>query len=270
MPNHLADARASAISAIEALATTLSGFVHPGVELEDARAAASAAIFETLSERIQPIIVQVSNNFPGSDGAPDSYQRQQEWLRMRSFERLLHGKVQGFLLGAANRLQVDARDPESIINEVVSDLKLCIDELRGAEVGPFSFVPALARHVELWDGVIAIDVRISEAARGTLATNPTAAQCVLEVIREGINNAVKHGKPRNMEVEVDAAESGGLTVRVSNDGSRLAGRIGRGFGSAILDQLTREWEIAAVADRVVLRALVSTRRAEQHGPTYNA
>ena len=259
MPNYLADARASAISAIEALADALSGFGHPGVVLEDARDAASTAILETLSERIQPIIAQVSQILPNAEAARDSYQRQQEWLRMRSFETLLHGKVQGFLLGAVTRLQADALDLESIINDLVSDLRLCLDELSGAAVGPFRFEPALARHVELWDGVIVIDVRISEAARGTLATNPTAAQCVLEVIREGINNAVKHGKPRNMEVHVDVAESGGLSVRVSNDGSRLVSRRGHGFGSAILDQLTRQWEIAAVADRVVLRALVSTR-----------
>lgn len=259
MPNDLADARASAISAIEALADALSGFGHPGVVLEDARAAASTAILETLSERIQPVIAQVSQIQPHEDVAQDSYQRQQDWLRLRSFETLLHGKVQGFLLGAVTRLQADACDPESIIKDLVCDLRLCLDEFRGAEIDPFSFGPALARHVELWDGVIAIDVRISLAARGSLATNPTTAQCVLEVIREGINNAVKHGKPRNMEVHVDVAESGGLSVRVSNDGSRLARRRKRGFGSAILDQLTSEWEITAAADRVVLRALVSTR-----------
>ena len=275
MPNLLADAKASAITAIETLAATLSGFMQPGVAMADSRAMAFSAISETLSERIQPIIAQISQNVQSADNAPDSYQRQQEWLRMRSFERLLHGKVQGTLLGAANRLRADAPDPESIIDELVSDLQLCLDEIEGAVADPFSFESALARHVALWDGVIAIDVRISPTARGSLAAHPTAAQCALEVIREGINNAVKHGRPRRIDVqveadiEVDAEEPGGLIVRVSNDGSRLARRKKRGFGSAILDQLTSEWEITA-ADRVVLRALVSTRRAEQHGPADNA
>ena len=276
MPILLADAKASAISAIESLAATLSGCMQPMAALTDARAMAFSAISETLSERIQPIIAQLTKNVPDSDEASDSYQRQQEWFRMRSFERLLHGKVQGLLLGAANRLRADTPDPESIITELVSDLQLCLGELEGAVVYPFSFEPALARHVSLWDGVIAIDVRISPTARDSLAAHATAAQCALEVIREGINNAVKHGRPRRIDVQVEAdlevsAEvPGGLSVRVSNDGSRLARRRKRGFGAAILDQLTSEWEIAAVADRVVLRALVSTRRAEQHGSADNA
>jgi hypothetical protein len=276
MPDLLADAKASAITAIETLVATLSGCMQPTVALADARAMAFSAISETLAERIQPIIAQLSKNAPDSDEASDSYQRQQEWLRMGSFERFLHGKVQGMLLGAANRLRADAPDPESIITELVSDLRLCLDELEGAVADRFSFEPALARYVALWDGVIAIDVRISPPARHSLAAHPTAAQCALEVIREGINNAVKHGRPRRIDVQVEAdleeaAEvPGGLSVRVSNDGSRLARRRKRGFGSAILDQLTSEWGIAAAADRVVLRALVSTRRAEQHGPADNA
>jgi hypothetical protein len=276
MPDLLADAKASAITAIERLAVTLSGCMQPGVPLAGSRAEAFSAISETLSEHIQPIISQLSKNVPDSDEASDSYQRQQEWLRMRSFERLLHGKVQVMLLGAANRLRADAPDPKSIIDVLVSDLRLCLDELEGAVADPFSFESALARHVTLWDGVIAIDVRISPAAKDSLAAHPTAAQCALEVIREGINNAVKHGRPRRIDVQVEAdleeaAEvPGGLIVRVSNDGSRLARRRKRGFGSAILDQLTSEWEITAAADRVVLRALVSTRRAEQHGPADNA
>jgi hypothetical protein len=250
--------------------------MQPTVALAGARAMAFSAISETLAERIQPIIAQLSKNVPDSDEASDPYQRQQEWLRMGSFERVLHGKVQGMLLGAANRLRADAPDPESIITELVSDLRLCLDELEGAVADRFSFEPALARHVALWDGVIAIDVRISPPARHSLATHPTAAQCALEVIREGINNAVKHGRPRRIDVQVEAdleeaAEvPGGLSVRVSNDGSRLARRRKRGFGSAILDQLTSEWGITGAADRVVLRALVSTRRAEQHGPADNA
>jgi signal transduction histidine kinase len=276
MPNLLADAKASAITAIESLAATLSVCMQPGVALADSRAEAFSAIVETLSERIQPIIAQLSKSTPDSDEASDSYQRQQEWLRIRSFERLLHGKVQGFLLGAVNSLHADAQDLESIINELVSNLRLCLDELRGVEVDPFSFEPALDRYVELWDGVIAIDVRISPAAKDSLAAYPTAAQCALEVIREAINNAVKHGRPRRIDVQVEAdlkeaAEvSGSLSVRVSNDGSRLVRRRKRGFGSAILDQLASDWEILAVADRVVLRALVSTRGAEQHGPSDNA
>jgi hypothetical protein len=276
MPDLLADAKASAITAIETLVATLSGCMQPTVALADARAMAFSAISETLAERILPIIAQLSKNVPDSYGAPDSYQRQQEWLRMRSFERLLHGKVQGMLLGAANRLRADAPDPESIITELVSDLRLCLDELEVAEVDPFSFEPALAKHVELWDGMIAIDVRISPAAKDSLAAHPTAAQCALEVIREAINNAVKHGRPRRIDVQVEAdlkeaAEvPGSLSVRVSNDGSRLVRRRKRGFGSAILDQLASDWEILAVADRVELRALVSTRRAEQHGPSDNA
>jgi hypothetical protein len=270
MPNALAEAKFSAISAIEALAATLADLRDSGQDSTRLREAGLSAISDTISHGIRPIIARISQMHTVTDSAADPYQRRQDWLRMRSFEALLHGSVQGALLGAANRLQSAALKPAETVAELMSNLALCLDHLKGAAVEPFNFELALVRHIELWKGVISIEVRISPAASDDLAANPTAAQCALEVIREGINNAVKHGKPRNMEVQVDAEMPGGLAVRVSNDGTRVANRRRPGFGSAILDQLSSEWEITAAADRVVLRALVSTRRAEQHRATDNA
>ena len=276
MPNSLVDAKASAIKAIQALTSSLDGLRRQGIPLDAQREVAMLIISDTLSFGIQPLISRVSQRVQDFDTAADPFQRQQDWLRHKSFEALLHGRVQGVLLMSKNALQSSDREPKERIAQILSNLALCIEELRGASVGDFNFNLALSKHVELWRGVLSIGVRVAPAAAELLEANPTAAQCSLEVIREGINNAVKHGKPRRIDVEVETdferavERATALSLRVSNDGTRLARRRKPGFGSALLDQLTSQWQIAEGAGGVELRALVSTRRTEQHNATDNA
>jgi signal transduction histidine kinase len=89
-----------------------------------------------------------------------------------------------------------------------------------------------------------------------LNANADAAECMPEVLREAVNNSVKHGGARNVSVEIDPKSRGLLSLVVINDGAPLEPQKIKGYGSNVLDELTHEWSIANTHRGVQLSALV--------------
>ena len=55
-------------------------------------------------------------------------------------------------------------------------------------------------------------------------------EILYRVIREGLNNAVKHGRPGRIEIEVSQSATGLILARVTDDGAPGSPPDGRGFG----------------------------------------
>jgi two-component system sensor histidine kinase UhpB len=55
-------------------------------------------------------------------------------------------------------------------------------------------------------------------------------ETLYRIIQEGLNNAVRHGRPRTIGVEVALAPEGYVTARVSDDGAPTGRRDGVGYG----------------------------------------
>jgi len=65
------------------------------------------------------------------------------------------------------------------------------------------------------------------------AMDETAREAVYRVVQEGLNNAVRHGRPKRIEIEVSVDDRGEVTARVSDDGTGAppaAGEREGGFG----------------------------------------
>ena len=45
---------------------------------------------------------------------------------------------------------------------------------------------------------------------------------IYRLVQEGLNNAVRHGRPQRIEIAVQPTESGEIVVRVADDGTGLA------------------------------------------------
>jgi len=45
---------------------------------------------------------------------------------------------------------------------------------------------------------------------------------IYRLVQEGLNNAVRHGRPERIEIAVQPADSGEIVVRVADDGTGLA------------------------------------------------
>jgi len=71
----------------------------------------------------------------------------------------------------------------------------------------------------------ALDISVDEDRLG----DPAIA-AIYRLVQEGLNNAVRHGRPNRIEIAVCDAGSGEVTVCVADNGTGLAASIMPGFG----------------------------------------
>jgi two-component system, NarL family, sensor histidine kinase UhpB len=159
--------------------------------------------------------------------------------------RDLHDEVGPFLfavhLDAASIEQAvasgrvaDVSERAHAIREAVGHMQRHVRAMlhRLRQVSPVEggLAPALGNLVAFWRARqptidYALDVSFDEDAIG----DPTMA-AIYRLVQEALNNAVRHGRPRRIEVIVQPVESGEICVRVSDDGTGLAASDVPGLG----------------------------------------
>jgi len=90
--------------------------------------------------------------------------------------------------------------------------------------------PALGNLVDFWRARqpeidFALDISVDEDRLG----DPTIA-AIYRLVQEGLNNAVRHGRPQRIGIVVGDAGIGEVTVRVADNGTGLAASTMPGFG----------------------------------------
>ena len=78
---------------------------------------------------------------------------------------------------------------------------------------------AIGELVAFWRArhpAIRFDVRLPDEES---AIPDAARETLYRVVQEGLNNAVRHGRPSRIEIEIGLDPGGDLTVRVTDDGA---------------------------------------------------
>lgn len=176
--------------------------------------------------------------------------QQSLWAERKRWGRFLHGSVQSTLTSTALFIQssLRARMPEAdIAGQALDRLEpLIVDSrlARYADSGsPLEFAPELRRIVGVWSRLAVINVDIAAEVNLALDSDPDAAERATEIIREGLANAIRHG--RASEVAVRLSRSGASAIRITvidNGIAQAAPSREEGLGSATLDDLCLEWK----------------------------
>lgn len=167
------------------------------------------------------------------------------WIEQRRLARIVHGDVQGRILATVARLQQADDDPAEVLSELALQ---CAEVVRRPEQNlPIAeFLRALG---QLWVASVRIHIVCSERDTAIIDADPVAKDALAELIREAINNAVKHAQARELWI------SGGFSrivdgrfaifvCEVRNRRARdVAVRSRAGGGSELFDQLTERWGI---------------------------
>jgi two-component system, NarL family, sensor histidine kinase UhpB len=168
--------------------------------------------------------------------------------------RDLHDEVGPFLfavhLDAASIEQAAASDrfediPEraKAIREAVAHMqrhvRAMLHRLRPTSPVEVGLAPALGNLVAFWRArqpaiEFALDVSIDDETVG----EPTLA-AIYRLVQEGLNNSVRHGRPRRIEVIVETSETGDVCVQVTDDGAGLAAFNEPGFGLTGMQERVR-------------------------------
>jgi signal transduction histidine kinase len=170
--------------------------------------------------------------------------------------QVLHGSVQGALYAAAIRLGRESNPSPKLIEEVQQEIIQAMKEVSGPKSLEFEFEDVLDSIIALWEDAIDFEIRLDPAALSKLNANRDASECALEVIREAVNNSVKHGKAERVAIDIVPTEKGLISLEVTNDGEKIADEQTKGYGSSLLDELTHTWKLMNRNDAVVLTAMV--------------
>lgn len=181
----------------------------------------------------------------------ESKLNQELWLEKKRLARYVHSEIQSRIRAAAlaNKAGTLA-DVRALQND-------CIEALDLARELP-SFERFYRDTVELWEGVVEISLDAQQQAVDALATDSFGLAATVEVIREGLGNAVKHGKANHAELSLKLSDDQNpeLLIEVRNDGRVLDSAPQWGFGLKTLDEVTLSWTLETRDGQTVLSASV--------------
>lgn len=169
--------------------------------------------------------------------------RRHVWTIRRDMSLALHGSVQSMLVSAMLMLN-DGDDPTR-----ADEVRLRLDQalqaidLDASAAGVLDH--GLREVTNLWSPIAGVDVLMSEGAAASLDAQPDRSAACLEIVRETVGNAVRHGGARHVLVTIDVDEAGLVVIRVRDDGAGLgeATTSGRahGLGSAMMNEVCLRW-----------------------------
>ena len=140
----------------------------------------------------------------------------------------------------ARRLIAEGQAPEAqkqveaIQNAVAHMQRLVRDilgRLRPTELIELGLKAAIDELVAFWSARhpgITFSVQVPDDGAWPIAED--VRETLYRVIQEGLNNAVRHGRPGRIEIEVSRREAGEILARVTDDGAPTGKPDGVGFG----------------------------------------
>lgn len=183
--------------------------------------------------------------------------RQEMWLARKHIAAKIHGPIQAALQAGTMRFMqmssgefLDARPVLSSVRQALSELQAPITtsivEVRESLYG---------LHV-LWSAQCSIESELQPGACLILENDPASCQAVIEVVTEGVLNAVKHGNASSITLNIrDSNED--VLITVWNDGLSIPDSMQPGYGSGSFDELCASWSLTADMGGTMLCATIA-------------
>ena len=169
--------------------------------------------------------------------------RQQVWLSQKTLATELHGSVQAALNASAMRLALTPNPTPEDLDRVRQDIDNAMQRLGVNDYLDGQSIEELLEQIcDLWEGSCEISYRLDPDASSALADDSAAAYCTLEVIREAVNNAIKHGEAKQIEIAASLdAEVIELTVTNNGNATQLSTP---GLGSSLYQELALDYKLS--------------------------
>ena len=168
-------------------------------------------------------------------------------VNRRTMAQIVHGKIQARLQAASLRLKQAQEVSDELLEAVVDDLQSSRSETLRSSVVDQDLETQIAEMTKQWSGICDLTMDVSAAAATTANSNPLVKSAVIAVIREALNNAIKHGDADEADGSVRVGENGDLLILLRNAVYR-EGVVERspksGYGTQLLDQITDSWSVS--------------------------
>lgn len=185
--------------------------------------------------------------------------RKQIWITRRKAAWVLHGPIQSALVSSALSL-ANPRAGAVSKSEIRDRIEAAIAELENDSGVAQELTATLAEIATVWRRTAETTWRIDAAASATLVRDQDSVSCLAEIAREGVSNAVRHGRATKIEIVIALDAPNRFLIRITDNGIGLE-TLGSfenqvGFGSAMLDQISLRWRRFEERGQTVLEAIV--------------
>jgi len=175
--------------------------------------------------------------------------RQELWLNRRRTASVLHGPVQAALFASAIKLSQEQQPTQALVAEVEQDISTALERLNNpSNLDGEDIAGLLNQIVEIWSDAAEITIEIPAELEAAITKQPLASEALIEISREFITNAIKHGKASNVSLEVSRLDDLRIAISVIDDGQGLPPGAKPGFGSKLLSELSLVWRQERVGD----------------------
>lgn len=174
--------------------------------------------------------------------------RQQLWALRRRLALALHGRVQANLTAAGLVLGMAVQEFEregTVDAAEIQRVRESLDLADRIDVTPSApAVDRLGQVAKVWVGIMQVDLDLRPVGVALLASSEDVADACVEVLREILLNAVRHGEATSALASVGAVGDSLLGIRVKE---RSPGRApaavsdGSGVGRSLMSSLAMDW-----------------------------
>ena len=170
---------------------------------------------------------------------------QKLWLERRAWSYVLHGDVQGALSAAVTRLQRSETLEPYELEMVKQDLARARDSLTKPPSNDVNFSQGIDELVRAWAGVCDIKIEASARATRAIESNRDIRNCINEICKEAISNAVRHGNAKNATIILNRDKDDVIELEICNDGHRLLRDQTPGMGMQMIDDLSLSYKLTS-------------------------
>jgi signal transduction histidine kinase len=181
--------------------------------------------------------------------------RRDLWAIRRRMSTTLHGSVQSALTSAMLLLSTDPSPAN--VSEVRQRLDQALLAIDLDEQAAAVIEHGLREISAVWSGVAEVNASTSAEAMALLAHQQGLSAAVLEIAREGVGNAIRHGRAQEVDVRIVIIEGGLISIVIADDGSGLGDDVRAGLGSLMLDEVCISWHRESAEKGVRLTAVLA-------------
>ena len=174
---------------------------------------------------------------------------QELWLNRKRMAALLHGPVQASLYAAAMGMAQTTNPSAEYLARVQKDIESALSQLTNPNrLESETLLSVLNQIKDLWSDSVEIEINISPELEAAITNEPLTCDATIELTRELVTNAIKHGKASLVRVKIESVDSGRFSVEVMDNGVAPNPGATPGYGTKVLNELSLNWERTRLGD----------------------
>lgn len=185
--------------------------------------------------------------------------RQRAWLSRKSLAMELHGSIQGTLQSVAAKLAKMKNPTDKELDSILSQIREAFERVGSEDyLAGKTLTSLLDDLILLWDGALDVQIELDPEAQTYLDQDQAAARVVLELCREAVTNAAKHGHAEQVKIQIYRDQEF-LIFTAFNDGIRMTEE-NKGRGIDLYSEVSHRFALTNVEDGVKLNLLLPISR----------